>query len=66
MDSSIVEQMIFKRLCLPSNTDIGELNSGRIKNTKCECDGLSKHIACVMIKKREPCFICAFIWYKYL
>ena len=62
----LVNNMLLKRLCLPSNTDMDELKSGRIKNTKCECDNFSKHIACVMTKKREPCFICSFIWNQYL
>ena len=53
---SIIEKMLFKRLCLPINTDIDKLRLGVIKNKNCKCNNVSQHIACVL--KKEGNILC--------
>ena len=53
---SIIEKMLFKRLCLPINTDIDKLRLGVIKNKNCRCNNISQHIACVL--KKEGNILC--------
>lgn len=52
--NSFLNKLCLKRLCLPCNTDVEQLNSGLIKSNILEC-GNSYHIACV-VKYKGSCF----------
>jgi len=48
----LIEELIFKRLCINKNNDLEFLKKGLIKSNLCKCN-LSNHIACVFYEKNK-------------
>lgn len=64
MNPSFIVKLIQRRLGLPANTTISDIQSGIVKTKLCEC-GTSHHIACVFDTKKS-CLKCFKLWNEYL
>ena len=61
MDFNIlVNDLIYKRLCLPSNISLDLIKNGQYVTKNCEC-GDSHHIACIFEKNKY--FQNFIVWY---
>ncbi len=60
MNTTFIDKLCLRRLCLPANTDVDRLRSGLIKSNMCEC-GNSHHIACA-VEGKGSCLKCTKLW----
>ena len=64
--TTIIDTMIKRRLCLPSNIDIDTFRKGQLNNiSTCNCGNSSQHIACTF-DSAKPCFEPPKLWDKYV